>query len=286
MYGTTLTAPQTGINTPRSSQSLRPLILSHGSLDFSFLVPTSIHFHASQLKDSFTASLPQPTDELAQDEEPSSVAELVARYIAHIAHEVEEGEDDAQGSYLEVLKLALNEFERAFMRGNDVHAVAAALPGISAKRVLVVRAYYAGRAAAGRATKPYDSALFRAASEEKASIYSVFGGQGNIEEYFDELREIYTTYPSFVEDLIHSSADLLQSLSHDPEASKLYPKGLDVVRWLQDSDSQPDTDYLVSAPVSFPLIGLVQFAHFMVTCKVLGREPGEVLERFNGTTGH
>ena len=286
MYGTTSTAPQTGINTPRSSQSLRPLILSHGSLDFSFLVPTSIHFHASQLKDSFTASLPQPTDELAQDEEPSSVAELVARYIAHIAHEVEEGEDDAQGSYLEVLKLALNEFERAFMRGNDVHAVAAALPGISAKRVLVVRAYYAGRAAAGRATKPYDSALFRAASEEKASIYSVFGGQGNIEEYFDELREIYTTYPSFVEDLIHSSADLLQSLSHDPEASKLYPKGLDVVRWLQDSDSQPDTDYLVSAPVSFPLIGLVQFAHFMVTCKVLGREPGEVLERFNGTTGH
>ena len=286
MYGTTSTAPQTGINTPRSSQSLRPLILSHGSLDFSFLVPTSIHFHASQLKDSFTASLPQPTDELAQDEEPSSVAELVARYIAHIAHEVEEGEDDAQGSYLEVLKLALNEFERAFMRGNDVHAVAAALPGISAKRVLVVRAYYAGRAAAGRATKPYDSALFRAASEEKASIYSVFGGQGNIEEYFDELHEIYITYPSFVEDLIHSSADLLQSLSHDPEASKLYPKGLDVVRWLQDRDSQPDTDYLVSAPVSFPLIGLVQFAHFMVTCKVLGREPGEVLERFNGTTGH
>lgn len=286
MYGTTSTAPQTGINTPRSSQSLRPLILSHGSLDFSFLVPTSIHFHASQLKDSFTASLPQPTDELAQDDEPSSDAELVARYIAHIAHEVEEGEDDAQGSYLEVLKLALNEFERAFMRGNDVHAVAAALPGISAKRVLVVRAYYAGRAAAGRATKPYDSALFRAASEEKASIYSVFGGQGNIEEYFDELHEIYITYPSFVEDLIHSSADLLQSLSHDPEASKLYPKGLDVVRWLQDRDSQPDTDYLVSAPVSFPLIGLVQFAHFMVTCKVLGREPGEVLERFNGTTGH
>lgn len=286
MYGTTSTVPQTGINTPRSSQSLRPLILSHGSLDFSFLVPTSIHFHASQLKDAFTASLPQPTDELAQDDEPSSDAELVARYITHIAHEVEEGEDDAQGSYLEVLKLALNEFERAFMRGNDVHAVAAALPGISAKRVLVVRAYYVGRAAAGRATKPYDSALFRAASEEKASIYSVFGGQGNIEEYFDELREIYTTYPSFVEDLIHSSADLLQSLSHDPEASKLYPKGLDVVRWLQDRDSQPDTDYLVSAPVSFPLIGLVQFAHFMVTCKVLGREPGEVLERFNGTTGH
>lgn len=287
MYGTSSsTAPQTGVNTPRSSQSLRPLILSHGSLEFSFLVPTSFHFHASQLKDSFTASLPEPTDELAQDEEPSSVTELVARYIGHVAHEVDEGEDDAQGTYLEVLKLALNEFERAFMRGNDVHSVAAALPGITAKRVLVVQAYYAGRAAAGRPTKPYDSALFRAASEGKANIYTVFGGQGNIEEYFDELREIYTTYPSFVEDLIISSSELLQSLSHGPEASKLYPKGLDALRWLQDPDSQPDIDYLVSAPVSFPLIGLVQLAHFMVTCKVLGREPGEVLERFSGTTGH
>ncbi|KAJ5789310.1 uncharacterized protein N7518_006321 [Penicillium psychrosexuale] len=284
MYGT-LTGPQTGINTPRSSQSLRPLTLSHGSLEFSFLVPTSLHFHASQLKDSFTASLPEPTDELAQDDEPSSVTELVARYIGHVAHEIED-EDDAQGNYLEVLKLALNEFERAFMRGNDVHAVAAALPGIVAKKNQVVEAYYAGRAAAGRPTKPYDSALFRAASDEAAGIYSVFGGQGNIEEYFDELRSIYTTYPSFVEELITDSAELLQTLSLEPEASKLYPKGMDILQWLQDRDAQPDIDYLVSAPVSLPLIGLVQLSHYMVTCKVLGRQPGDILGRFLGTTGH
>ncbi|OJJ52999.1 hypothetical protein ASPSYDRAFT_163521 [Aspergillus sydowii CBS 593.65] len=285
MYGTS-TGPQTGINTPRSSSSLRPLILSHGSLEFNLLVPTSLHFHSSQLKNTFTASLPEPTDELAQDDEPSSVTELVARYIGHVAHEVEEGEDDAHGTNQEVLKIALNEFERAFMRGNDVHAIAATLPGITAKKILVVEAYYAGRAAAGRPTKPYDSALFRAASDEKASIYSVFGGQGNIEEYFDELREVYHTYTSFVEGLIQSSAELLQSLSREPDANKLYPKGLNVMQWLQDPDTQPDVDYLVSAPVSLPLIGLVQLAHFAVTCKVLGREPGEILERLSGTTGH
>ncbi|KAL3457639.1 acyl transferase domain-containing protein [Aspergillus heterothallicus] len=285
MYGTS-TGPQTGINTPRSSQSLRSLILSHGSLEFSFLVPTSIHFHASQLKDTFTASLPQPTDELAQDDEPSSVEELVARYIGHVAREVEEGEDGAPGTIQDVLKLALNEFERAFMRGNDVHAVVATLPGITAKKVLVVEAYYAGRAAAGRPTKPYESALFRAASDEKASIYSVFGGQGNIEEYFDELREVYNTYTSFVHDLISSSAELLQSLSREPDANKLYPKGLNVMQWLQEPETQPDIDYLVSAPVSLPLIGLVQLAHFAVTCKVLGKEPGDILERLSGTTGH
>ncbi|OJD25560.1 hypothetical protein ACJ73_03070 [Blastomyces percursus] len=285
MYGTS-TGPQTGINTPRSSQSLRPLILSHGSLEFSFLVPTSLHFHAHQLRDSFSASLPAPTDELAQDDEPSSVQELVARYLGYVASQVEEGEDDAQGSYVEVLKLILNEFERAFMRGNDVHAIASTLPGITAKKLLVVQSYYAGRAAVNRPTKPHDSALLRAAADGNAHLYSVFGGQGNIEEYFDELREIYTTYPSFVEDLITSSAELLQSLARDPDAIKLYSKGVDIVRWLRDRESQPDTDYLVSAPVSLPLIGLVQLAHFATTCKVMGKQPGEVLERFSGTTGH
>ncbi|WEW59454.1 beta subunit of fatty acid synthetase [Emydomyces testavorans] len=285
MYGTS-TGPQTGINTPRSSQSLRPLFLSHGSLEFSFLVPTSLHFHASQLKDAFSASLPEPTDELAQDDEPSSVPELVARYLSFVARHIEDGEDDAQGSYLELLKLALNEFERAFMRGNDVHAIAGSLPGITAKKLLVVEAYYAARASADRPTKPHESALLRAAADGNATLYSVYGGQGNIEEYFDELREVYSTYPSFVEDLISSSAELLQSLARDPDAIKQYSKGMDILRWLHDRDSQPDIDYLVSAPVSLPLIGLVQLAHYMAICKSMGKQPGEILERFSGTTGH
>jgi fatty acid synthase subunit beta len=276
---------QTGTHTPRSSQNLRPLILTHGSLEYSFLVPTALHFQASQLKEVFNASLPQPTDELAQDDEPSSNAELVARYIGFIAAEIEE-EDDATGAFIEVLKLVLNEFERSFMRANDVHALAATLPGITAKKLLVVQCYYAGRVAVSRPIKPHDSALLRAADDEEASIYTVFGGQGNIEEYFDELREVYTTYPSFTENLIRSSADLLQSLAASPKAEKLYSKGLDIMTWLQDRDSQPDIDYLVSAPVSFPLIGLCQLAHYQVTCKALGRSPGEVNERFSGTTGH
>ncbi|KAF4627357.1 hypothetical protein G7Y89_g10799 [Cudoniella acicularis] len=285
MYGTS-TGPQTGVSTPRSSASLRPLILTHGSLDHSFLIPTNLHFHASQIKDRFLASLPEPTDELAQDDEPSSVPELVARYLGFVAHDVDEGEDDAQGSYAEVLRLVLNEFERAFMRGNEVHALVATLPGITAKKLEVVRSYYAARSAIGRVIRPHESALFRAAGDENAKVYSVFGGQGNIEEYFDELRELYHTYPSFVEDLVVSAAELLQNLSRDPRAEKLYPKGLDVMTWLNDPEATPDVDYMVSAPVSFPLIGLVQLAHYTVTCKVLGLTPGQFRERLSGTTGH
>lgn len=250
------------------------------------MIPTNLHFHATQIKDRFLASLPEATDELAQDDEPSSNAELVARYLGFIAADVDEGEDDAQGSYEDLLKLVLNEFERGFLRGNEVHALAATLPGINAKKLEVVRSYYAARAATGRTIRPHESAIFRAADDDKAKVYSVFGGQGNIEEYFDELRELYRTYPSFVEDLIVSAAELLQTLSRDPKAEKLYPKGLDVMTWLHDPESTPDVDYMVSAPVSFPLIGLVQLAHYTVTCKVLGLTPGQFRERIAGTTGH
>ena len=282
MYGTSSTGPQTGISTPRSSSHLRPLIITHGSLEYTLLIPTALHFFASQLNDRFKATLPEPTDELAQDDEPSSTPELVIRYLGHISKEVDEGEEE----FGEVLKLVINEVERQFLQGNDIHALAASLPGIAQKKLVMLHAYYAARASANRPLRPHMSALFRAAEDEEAGLYAIFGGQGNIEEYFDELREVYTTYPSFVEKLVEDSAELLQSLARDPRAEKLYSKGLNVMQWLHNKDSQPDTDYLVSAPVSLPLIGLVQLAHYTVTCKALGHTPGDVRSKLIGTTGH
>ncbi|KAL8701009.1 MAG: hypothetical protein Q9224_000701 [Gallowayella concinna] len=286
MYGTSGTGPHTGVSTPRSSSSLRPLTLTHGSLEHTLHVPTALHYHALQLRDRFTKTLPTPTDELAQDDEPSSVPELLARYLGHIAVEVDEGEDDSQGTYDEVLKLVLNEFERIHLQGNDVHALAASLPGITQKKLLVVQSYFAARASTKRPVKAHESALTRRAQDGEATLYAIFGGQGNIEEYFDELRETYNTYPSFVEQIVTRSAELLQSLSRDPRVEKLYSKGLNVLGWLHNRESQPDIDYLISAPVSLPLIGLVQLAHYTVVCRTLGLTPGDVRERFAGTTGH
>ena len=289
MHGTGSSAglgPMTGSSTPRSSTSLRPLVISHGSLEHALLVPTATHFQASELKVRFTASLPTPTDELAQDDEPSSTAELIARYLGFVAQDVEDGGEDTSGLYGEVLIHILNEFERSFLHGNDIHAFAATLPGIEQKKVVVVRSYYAARAAAKRPIRAHQSALVRAAGDEEASIFTVFGGQGNIEEYFEELRDIYTTYPSFVEKLVSDSAELLRSLARNPQAEKMYPKGLDVIRWLHDKDTQPDLKYLISAPVSLPLIGLIQLAHYTVFCRALGLTPKEVRDNISGTTGH
>lgn len=282
MYGAS--GSQTGISTPRSGSSLRPLTLTHGSLQHTLLIPTTLHFFASQSNDRFTASLPDPTDELAQDDEPSSSTELLARYLGYVATAVDEEEDTE--AYSALLKHILAEFERVFLLGNDIHAVAAALPGIAAKKLVVVCSYLAARAAAKRPLKAHASALLRAAADREARIFAIFGGQGNIEEYFDELREVYTTYPSFVETFIENSASLLLDLSRDQRAEKLYSKGLNVMQWLHNRDAQPDTDYLVSAPVSLPLIGLVQLAHYAITCKTMGIEPGYMREHLAGTTGH
>ncbi|MCJ1351418.1 MAG: beta subunit of fatty acid synthetase [Icmadophila ericetorum] len=286
MHGTGGAGPQTGVSTPRSSSSLRSLILAHGSLEYSILIPTAVHFLASQLKDRFAATLPAPTDELAHDDEPSSAPELVARYLGYVAQQIDSEDEEAQGSYEEVLRLILNEFERAFLHGNDVHALAANLPGITQKKLLVVQSYYAARKAVNRPMRPHFPALLRTAGDDEASLYAIFGGQGNIEEYFEELREVYRIYRPFVEGLVSKAAQLLRKLSRAPTAEKMYPKGLDVMQWLQSKESQPDTDYLVSAPVSFPLIGLVQLAHYTVTCNAMGLSPGEVRDRFSGTTGH
>ena len=287
-YGTTSTTTgggQTGISTPRYSASFRPLVLSHGSLEYTIPIPTNLHFAANQLRAQFEASLPEPTDELAQDDEPSSVPELVARFLGFVSRHVDE-DSDVQDMGEEVLKTLVLEFERAFLNANDVHALAASLPGIELKKRVVVQSYIAARASVNRPMSRWESALLRAAGDGEATIYTIFGGQGNIEEYFDELRDVYTTYPSFVEKLIEDSAKLLQKLSHDPRIDKLYSKGLDVMHWLHSREAQPDTEYLVSSPVSLPLIGLVQLAHYTVACKTLGLQPDEIRDRLAGTTGH
>jgi fatty acid synthase subunit beta len=284
MYGTP--GSTTGVSTPHSASSLRPLVLNHGSLEHALLVPTAVHYHASELRLRFLSTLPVATEELALDDEPSSVPELVARFLGYVADQVVQGEDDASGTYEDVLRLVLTEFEGRFLRGNEVHAVATQLPGIPSKRLDVIRYYYAARQTANRPPKPHESALFRAAAEKNAGVYAIFGGQGNIEEYFDELRELYGLYEGLIEEFVVSCAQVLSTLARDPKAGKVYSKGLDVMRWLQSRESTPDLTYLVSAPVSLPLIGLVQLSHYFVVCKILGKQPGDLRSKISGATGH
>ncbi|KAK9382701.1 acyl transferase domain-containing protein [Kockiozyma suomiensis] len=273
---------ETGVATPHTQASLRPLTLAHGPLEYTVFVPTALYLSVLHLRDEFTASLPQPTPELAGDDEPESTCELVALFLASIVLRVEE----TPGQYDDALSLVLADFETRFLRANEVHAVAAALPGTIEKREEVIRAYYAARLAANRPIKGHESALLRAVTDGRATVYAIFGGQGNIEEYFDELRSVYSLYHGLVGEFVQACADELLVLAGDDRTAKVYSNGLDIMRWLREPESTPDLDYLVSAPVSFPLIGVVQLTHYAATCRVLGKQPGELRSYLAGTTGH
>jgi len=66
----------------------------------------------------------------------------------------------------------------------------------------------------------------------------------------------------------------------------LYSKGFDVMKWLQYSDTVPPTDYLLSTPISMPLIGFTQLLNYWIMLKLLNKNPHELRSLIKGTTGH
>jgi fatty acid synthase subunit beta len=197
--------------------------------------------------------------------------------------------DAPDTAHAEFVELLLQLFEKDCLRGEDVHTVAAALPGQKSQRKLIVKSYYAAIAFTRRGIPNRRSALFAStAKEHGAKLYAVFGGQGNTEDYFSELRDLYATYTGFVEPLFSSATELLQSLLRKVSVTTLrqFSQGLNVMQWLQHPESTPSSEYLLSAPVSFPIIGLVQLANYAVMCNVLGTSPGQLTEKLSGMAGH
>lgn len=49
---------------------------------------------------------------------------------------------------------------------------------------------------------------------------------------------------------------------------------------------QPEADYLSTAPVSFPLIGLLQLAQYSLSYMLLGTDPRGLRDHLMGSSGH
>lgn len=281
----------TGALTPNyTNSSLRPLTLSHGSIEYTLLVPTNLLFVASELKEQFQKQLPEVTEGFAGEDEPSSPTELLAGFLGYIAGLID---PNVSGQFDQVLALVLSEFEATYLNGNDVHTVASGLltseeyPTTLEKAKVVVKHYFAARLASNKPFKKYDSALFRSVLNSEAKLVAIFGGQGNTEDYFEELRELYNIYGGLVADIIKAAADKLNDLVRaTPDTEKIYTQGSDLITWLQNPEKTPSSEYLLSIPVSCPLICVIQLAHYAITARVLGMTPGELRSYFSGATGH
>jgi fatty acid synthase subunit beta len=255
-------------------QSLRPLTLKEGSIEVSVLVSANIWGFAEQLKEEF------PTIE---NTENLSEIELAASFLEFTSDRASK-----EQAYSPVAKALYVNFNNVYLKDNNIHAIIKDFP-LNVKKS-VIKSYYSSLAQlqkngalSARDLEPTKSALFEAAKSGDAKLFAIFGGQGNIEEYFDELVDIWETYKGIVKPFICRMAIVLAGYAHCSESKVLHSKGLNIMHWLDNADVRPDNQYLISAPVSFPLIGLTQLLHYYVMLHVLGRNPAEIRDLLQGT---
>lgn len=256
-------------------QVLRPLSIKQNTTEVSVLVPANIWVPAEQLREEFPKGDADAVEEITD-------IELAAKFLYFVTSRASN-----ESQFLPVARTLFIDFGHQYLKNNDVHAVTRSLSSESKK--VVIQAYYSALVALKQhnvlsveEATPAKSALFEAATRGDAKLFAIFGGQGNIEEYFDELAEIWETYQGLVKPFVERMAVVMAENARRPEASVLHSKGLDILRWLDNADARPDLAYLVSAPVSFPLIGLTQILQYYVMIKVLDRTPAEVRDLFEG----
>jgi fatty acid synthase subunit beta len=264
-----------------SLSSYQSVSVEHGDHGHSLAVPSFAYPLALHLRDDFLKGLGEHVDD-----EFTSKVELFGRFIDFAVDKLEQEAGESKEILRTVVAVLMDTFEHGILHDDEVHSVTKDLAISTEAKTAIVAAYFRARHTLSRPIPPASSALFAAAFEKKASIYTVFGGQGNDEEYFNDMRQVYHTYQPMIQDFFASATKLLQRLAADERYHRFYPLGIDLQTWLDDETGQPSTDYLISAPISLPLIGLLQLLHYRVVGHVLGCTPAQMHDGIAGSTGH
>ncbi len=122
-----------------------------------------------------------------------------------------------------------------------------------------------------------------AAHKQEPCLFVQFGGQGVI--YMDELRHRYSTSPSVRPFIQEAVAEIKKQASqYDDSSSGFFTLGLDVDRWIDHPQETPDRGYLLSSPLSHPLIYLCQMANYISILQE-GIDPERLLRHTDSATG-
>ena len=224
-------------------------------------------------RDTDTPSLPfRPLEILLQ-----FLAYVVKNYKTHDSHD-----------YMNYVSEVLDALDEDFIKTHDIHNVVSAL-GVSPERQrTVLAAYYLVVQYTTRKLKFNEPLLWRQYKPKESRICSIFTGQGNANaECLNDLRDLWKTYKPLLQDLMSSTASFLRELSQSSDTTDFYDSdGLDIRTWLDDGESAPDPAYIASAPVSFPIIGLINLANFCIMCKATDMTPGVAIAAMQAITGH
>lgn len=251
---------------------MRPLSIRQKDSELTVLIPSDIWDFAEQLKDEFTMT------EAEANEDIVLASQFLHFTIIRAAKETQ---------FSPVASTLFLDFDARFLKGNNIHVVAQNLDDDVYKTI--IKTYYTAlvflktrRILDESKMNRNNSALFQSAQKGDARLFAIFGGQGNSEEYFEELVDLWDTYPVFVKPIVERMALVLNNYALCQDAKVFHPKGLDILQWLLVPETKPDTQYLIAAPVSLPLIGLIQLLYYYVMVCVLDVEPREVRDLFQG----
>ncbi|KAL1634249.1 hypothetical protein SLS58_010754 [Diplodia intermedia] len=256
-----------------AATSNSPLHLTSGDVKCALAVDSTQLASLIGHRDAFQASLP------SDDTPPSSPAELALRFVAYL---------ESAAAPASTLTAALTAFEQQFLSTTDIHSLAlSSQGGVQAGRDLL-RSYYDALSRSSRQPTPTPSALLQAAAAGSKQLHLIFGGQGAANPAcFQELRSLVSTYSPLLSTLLSTASAELSALSRAAATHGFYAgREIDLAAWLADDSLVPDSHFLASAAVSFPIIGLVGLAHYCVTCRVLDKTPGGLRGLLRGVTGH
>ncbi|KAF2800346.1 beta subunit of fatty acid synthase [Melanomma pulvis-pyrius CBS 109.77] len=242
-------------------------------------VPEHLRLFACRMRNDFLACF---ADKSIQ--EPCSDLQLLVQFMRYLAGR----EDKATSMSSELFSKVVEKLGTEHLQGSDIHTRAAEQQDSElASKQDIIRSYFEAMHLMQRPVGSRIPHLFAASHpSERTPLYTVFGGQGNTQQYFQELRDLYSTYGCLLDDILDFGSMIFDQLLDDDSVIDQYPLGLDFFSWIKKPETTPDPDYLLSAPVSFPLIALGQLASFYVACKIWQLTPGEVVANLQGSTGH
>ncbi|KAI8317876.1 hypothetical protein GQ54DRAFT_324017, partial [Martensiomyces pterosporus] len=130
-------------------------------------------------------------------------------------------------------------FNNSFCARNNIHVVVQEHDLNTNQAKAVLRGYFsAWNIASARGAVPSSTPVLF--SDPSVSMMAIFGGQGSMDNYLDEARDLVDVYGPLLADYPAKMSAFLQRESQDPRISRCYAKGLDVARWLASPESQPD----------------------------------------------
>ena len=266
--------------TPPSPSQSTLLQLKHDH----FEVNVEISGDGSRLISSLSHEFSRDILSSFEDGQLGCSAELLLHFLNFVATKSKGASSEISNGGDEIVRQLWDHLDKTILQGNDVHVYAAALPSEDSQKLLAI--YISVVDTVGPFPRNRRSALLRAQEEGRTCIYGIFGGQGNSQNYFEELRQAYSSYKPFVKALVLTSSELLAILSHDSRVSKFFSEGLNVLEWLEDPETTPSNDYLISAPLSFPIIGLLQLTYVEAICRYVGGASATFPSFFRGLLGH